>query len=179
MIVVSRGIFGWSAASGRVRDLFPSPLHPGADMRLCEETRPKEKVAAASADAGSTPGRPGVPPRCLWSESLARVPTLRVFPLAGRPERGRPLCQPCGASTNASPSMRVTFRVDPPVAGLLTDLIRVIGGQACIGHASRPRLGQQCCQVPCTWVLPAHTCDHARLSLAPPWPYKTKPQVER
>ena len=57
------------------------------------------------------------PPRCLWSESLAWGLARRAFSLAGRLERGQPLCQPCGASTIASPSVRVTQPCGFPCGG--------------------------------------------------------------
>ena len=149
-------------------------------MRLCEETRPKEKVVAAPGSAGPTPRRPGDPPRRL----LVRVASMKSGP------SGHSSSRQTGAGSASMPTLwsvnhREPFNARhasvwvPPVAGFPAGLIRVIGGQACNGLASSPRLGQQCSQVPSRLGSDRHTCDHARLSLAPPWPYKTKPEVEK
>jgi hypothetical protein len=37
-------VFGCSAASGRVRDLFPSPLYPGAEMRFAKRPARKRRL---------------------------------------------------------------------------------------------------------------------------------------
>ena len=130
------------------------------------------RVRGRGANSRTARGPPPVP--------LVRVASLRSGP------SGHPPSRQTGAGSASMPTLWSVNHREPfsarhvsvwvsPVAGLPTGLIRVIGGQACNGLASSPRLGQQRSQVPSRLGSDRHTCDHARLSLAPPWPYKTKP----
>ena len=86
------------------------------------------------------------------------VPLVRVASPGSGPS-GHPSSRQTGAGSASMPTLwsvnhREPFSARhvsvwvPPVAGFPTGLIRVIGGQACNGLASSPRLGQQLSQVP-------------------------------
>ncbi len=122
---------------------------------LREETRPKEKVVATPRRSWvQLPSGPAPPPRCLWSESLAsaRALTLRPIPLVRgfRPGELGPSRLPANGTGSASmPTLwsvghREPFecaslnRVVSPLAGLLTDLIRVFGWKTSNGPSAMP-----------------------------------------
>ena len=110
-----------------------------AQRRRCSRARER------GSNSRTVRGPPPVP--------LVRVASLRSSPL------GLLLGRLTGTGSASMPTLRSVNHREPfsfPVAGLLTDLIRVISAQACNGPASLPRLGQQSRQVPRAWVCLTH-----------------------
>ena len=151
---------------------------------LREETRPKEKMIVTPVGSGvnsrAVRGPPPVPlgrvasfiasPHPPASPARAQVQAGRAGALAsaGESARGRPLCQPCGASVIASP-------FNARHASVWFPRWRDSRPASSESSAGRPatavpqRRDSDCSMVWFSALGSAdHTCDHARLSHIPP-----------